>query len=135
MNASLDELSAALEQAKAAEMDATATRIESENKLIALLGVKSEGSATHKGAAYKVTVTGVVHRKVDEAALAAVRATLPPAIFEQVFRFKPDLITAGMRYLQSNEPELYAVAAQAITATPGKPSVRVEHLAANEAAA
>lgn len=131
----IDTLSAALEAAKAAEMAATAARIEAESALLSLLGCKAEGSSTHKGSAYKVTVTGVVHRKVDEAALSAVRAALPPAIFDQAFRFKPDVCTAGIKYLRNNEPALYAIAAQAITATPGKPSVRVEHIAALDAAA
>jgi hypothetical protein len=122
----LDQLAAALDFAKAKEMHATAQRIEAENALIELLGAKDEGSQTHKGTNYKVTITGNVYRTVDRAALDAVRSALSPAIFEQVFRFKPEVITAGVRYLMLNEASLYAIAAQAITATPGKSSVRVE---------
>ncbi len=122
----LDQAAAALDFAKAKEMHATAQRINAENVLIDLLGVKDEGSQTHKGETYKVTITGNVHRKVDEAALAAVREALPPAIFAQAFRFKPEVVTAGIRYLRLNEADMYAIAAQAITATPGKASVRVE---------
>jgi len=131
----LDVLAAALENAKADEAAATAARIDAENALIELLGVKPEGSATHKSAAYKVTITGNVRRTVDEAALAAVREAMPEALFERAFRFKPEVSVSGVRYLQNNEPELYAIAAQAITATPGKPSVRVEAVAAPESIA
>lgn len=110
---------------KLQENEAKAARIEAELALIALCGVKAEGSTTHKGERYKVMTTGTMYRKVDEAALGAVRSALSPAMFESVFRFKPEVITTGLRYLQSNEPDLYAIAAQAITATPGKPAVEV----------
>lgn len=110
---------------KLQENQAKAARIEAELALIELVGVKAEGSSTHKGDRYKVMTTGTMYRKVDEAALGAVRSKLSPAMFESVFRFKPEVITAGIRYLQANEPQLYAIAAQAITATPGKPAVEV----------
>jgi hypothetical protein len=131
----LDQAAAVFEAAKAAEMHATADRILAENALIKLLGAKDEGSQTHKGDIYKVTITGNVYRKVDEAALGAVRSALSPAIFEQVFRFKPEVITAGVRYLQNKEPGLYAIAAQALTATPGKASIRVEGIEQQKEAA
>ncbi|KAF1706253.1 DUF7173 family protein [Pseudoxanthomonas sacheonensis] len=114
---------------KLQENQAKAARIEAEQALIKLVGCKAEGSSTHKGERYKVMTTGTMYRKVDEAALAAVRSALSPTMFEQVFRYKPEVITAGIRYLQQNEPELYAIAAQAITATPGKPAVEVSVLA------
>ena len=110
---------------KLQENQAKSARIEAELALIKLVGVKAEGSSTHKGEHYKVMTTGTMYRKVDEAALGAVRSALPAAIFESAFKFKPEVITAGIRYLQANEPELYAIAAQAITATPGKPAVEV----------
>lgn len=117
---------------KLQENQAKAARIEAEQALIALCGVKPEGSSTHKGERYKVMTTGTMYRKVDEAALGAVRSALPAAIFDQAFKFKPEVITAGIRYLQQNEPDLYAIAAQAITATPGKPAVEVSVLAVEQ---
>jgi hypothetical protein len=130
----IDTLAAALEAAKIAENAASAARIDAENALIALCGCKDEGSATHRGGAYKVTITGNVNRRVDPAALDAVRGALSPALFDQAFRYKPEVITAGVRYLQNNEPQAYAIAAQAITATPGKPSVRIEAIEQQAAA-
>jgi len=103
-----------------------------EDALAALVGSKPEGSKTIKGTRFKVMTTGVVYRKVDEAALESVRARLSADTFDQVFRFKPEVVTAGVRYLQNNEPALYAIAAQAITATPGK--VRVEVVEIEQAA-
>ena len=111
---------------KLAENQATAARIEAETALLSLVECPAEGSKTYRGSTYKVTVTGNVHRKVDEAALSAVRERLGEAIFERAFRFKPEVSITGIKYLRDNEPELYLVASQAITATPGKSSVRVE---------
>ena len=99
-----------------------------EDALVAMVCSKLEGASTHKGERYKVMTTGVIYRKVDEAALGAVRSALSPVIFDQVFRFTPEVKIAGVRYLQNNEPALYAIAAQAITATPGKVRVEVVEL-------
>lgn len=121
-----DEAAAALEAAKIEEARATAKRLEAEQRMLSLIEAKDEGSVTARGHAYRVTVTYGVNRTVDPAALEAVREKLAPAIFERAFRFKPDVNLTGLRYLQANEPELYAIAAQAITAKPAKPSVRVE---------
>lgn len=114
--------------AKDAENAATAARIAAESDLAHLVPVKAEGSATVTLAGFKITTTGVMNRTVDEAALDAVRGALPAAIFERAFRYKPALDLAGLRYLQQNEPTHYAVAAQAITARPGKTSVKVERV-------
>lgn len=131
----IDELADIVVGLKLQEHQATAARIEAEQALVALLGVKDEGSTTTRGQRYKVTTTGVMYRKVDEAALGAVRSKLSEAIFEKCFKFKPEIVTAGVRYLQQNEPELYAIAAQAIVATPGKPRVEIAVLEAVREAA
>ncbi len=118
-----------LEAAKIAEERARAERIDAEQEVIGLVGeTKAEGASSVRDGQWKITVTGVVNRRIDEAALAAVRERLSPALLEQAVRFKPEPITAGVRYLQNNEPEAYAVFAEALIATPGKPQVRVERL-------
>lgn len=117
----------ALIDAKAAEDAARERRIDAETELLAELPIhKPEGSTTFKVDDYKVTVTTGVNRRIDSALIEHVRATIPPALFEQAVRWKPEANPAGIRYLQNNEPEVYTVLAQAITATPAKPSVRVE---------
>lgn len=125
-----------LQAAKVAEEQARADRIDAEQAVIALAGdLKPEGATTVRDGQWKVTVTTVVNRRLDEAALDAVRQRLPAALFEQAVRFKPEPVLAGVRYLQNNEPDAYAVLADALIATPGKPQVRVEFVAEAKRAA
>lgn len=123
-----DQACAALEAAKIAEASATSARIDAERAVLALCPERDEGSVTERSASWKATVTYVVNRRVDEAALAAVRSKLAPDIFNLAFRFKPDISVSGIKHLRNNEPELYAIAAEAFTATPGKPSVHLERV-------
>lgn len=115
-----------LELAKHTEKLATAARIEAENQLLDLLTAKLEGSVTTNADGYKVTVTYGFNRTVDEAALNAIKDEIPTGLFDQVINYKPSLILAGLRHIQSNEPDTYAVLAQAITSKLAKPSVKVE---------
>lgn len=128
MNPNIEAAAAALVAAKQAEAVATAQRLAAEDALAALLPTKSEGTVTETAGSFKVAVTFGMRRSVDEAALGAVRGQLPPALFARVFRFKPEVSVRDLRYVECNEPELYAIAAQAITTKPSKPSVRVEHI-------
>lgn len=122
----IDNLAAQLEAAKAEEARATQARLDAEAALIDALGVREEGAQTHRGEHYKVTLTGVVNRRFDAAALEALRGAIPAALFAQAVRYKPEPINAGLVYLRNNEPDTYAVLAQALTVAPGKPGVRVE---------
>lgn len=113
--------------AKAAEDAWRDARIAAELALAdSIPSTKDEGSTTAKDGAYKVTVTRTINRRIDREVLGAVRQAIPEALFDRAVRWKPDLDMAGVRYLQSNEPVVYAALAQAITAAPGKPSVKVE---------
>lgn len=122
----IDQAAFRLMAAKAAEQRAAAERIAAEEALARLLPQKDEGTVSEKTDQFKVAVTYGLRRTVDEAALDAVRKELPPALFARLFRFKPEVSVRELKYVQNNEPELYAITAQAITARPGKPSVRVE---------
>ena len=134
MNA-FDQAAANLEAAKAAEAQATAARIAAEQAVIRLMPQRDEGSVTERGLRYKVAVTYGMNRSVDMASLAAVRDKIPHALFDQVVEYAPKLRLAGLRYLQNNEPDTYAVLAQAITAKPAKPQVKVEPIEAAAQAA
>ena len=112
--------------AKAAESAARSARVEVEERLLALLPVRDEGSVTEKHDGCKVTVTYPVNRTIDPAALAAVRASVPAALYDQAIEYAPKLNLSGLKSLRNNEPEVYAILAEAITAKPGKPSVKVE---------
>jgi hypothetical protein len=131
----IDEAAAFLTLAKMQEQRATEARVEAERALLALLPSKDEGSVTHAGESYKVSITFGVNRTLDAAALAAIKDQVPAALFEQAITYKPALQLPGLRYLQSNEPQAYALLAQAITAKPAKPSVKVEPVAQLQQAA
>jgi hypothetical protein len=131
----IDEAAAFLTLAKMQEQRATEARVEAERALIDLLPSKDEGSVTHAGESYKVSITFGVNRTLDPAALASIKDQVPAALFEQAVTYKPALQLPGLRYLQSNEPEAYALLAQAITAKPAKPSVKVEPVAQLQQAA
>lgn len=122
----IDQLAASLEAAKIAESKATASRIDAENALLQVIDSKIEGTVTARGHSYRVTATFGITRNIDAVALESIRDSIPAALLERAVRYKPDLLLTGMRYLQNNEPETYSVLAQAITAKPAKPSVRVE---------
>jgi hypothetical protein len=123
----LDQACAALEAAKIAEHRAAQARIDAEREVLRhVADVKDEGSLTLRGQQYKAVVTYAVNRTIDAAALDAVRERIPAALFEQAIEYKPAIRAAGLRFLRNNEPDTYRVLAQAITAKPGKPSVRLE---------
>lgn len=124
----IDEAAAALEAAKIAEAAATAKRIDAEQVVLRLMESKTEGSVTARGVKYKVTATFGISRTLDPATLESVRGRLAPDVFDQVIEYAPKLRTAGLRDLQKQRPDAYAVLSEAITAKPAKPSVKVEAL-------
>jgi hypothetical protein len=127
---------AALTAAKEAEAAATAARIDCEQAVLAHVSQRAEGSITAHAEGWKATVTYNVNRTVDQAAVASMLSDAKYAwAVQRLFPVKFGLDTSEMRFFQSNEPEYYAQLAQAITAKPGKPSVRVERVAAEREAA
>jgi len=95
-------------------------------ELVALLPKQDEGTVKLTGESYKVAIEYGMNRTIDAAALAAIKDSVPVALFEQAIDYAPKLKLPGLRYLQANEPDAYALLAQAITARPAKPSVRIE---------
>jgi hypothetical protein len=132
---SFDIACAALEAAKIDEASARERRIDAENAVLAFMAERDEGSVTLRGQGWKATAVYGMNRTIDDAALTVVRDAVSPELFHQVIAWKPALKMEGLRYLRNNEPEVYAQFAQAITARPAKPSVRIEMLeVAREAA-
>ena len=107
--------------AKNAEIKANKDRIAAEDELVALLGAKEEGGESHQIGPYKVSITGRLNRKVDFDVLDKlnISADLKPV------KYKPELDLKGLRYLESNEPEVYATFSKALTIEPAKTSVTV----------
>lgn len=123
----IDVAAAALLAAKEAERAATEARIDAEQALIALAGdLKAEGANTLLSDAYKVTITTKITRSVDQARLAEIASQVPGEFGKRLIRWKPDLVMSELRYIEHNEPQVYAIVAQAITAKPAKPAVEVK---------
>lgn len=99
-------------------------RITVEQQIIDEYGCKDEGSQTHKPDGYKVTITGKINRTLDPAAWDSVADRVPANL--SPVKYKPSLDTKGLKYLKENEPDIYRIVAEAITAKPAKPAVKVE---------
>lgn len=115
-----------LASAKALEAQATAQRISAEQAVLAFIPSKLEGSTTVKHGGWKVTATFGMNRTLDIALLEVVRTQIPAALFEQAVIYKPALVLEGLRFLQRNEPDTYRVLAEAISAKPAKPGIKLE---------
>ena len=107
--------------AKTAETAANHARVDIEARIIALTGAKEEGSKTHNIDNLKIEVTGVINRKMDWAAWESVKDSIPENL--RPVRIKLELDETGVKYLQQNEPELYAKLP--MTTKPGKTGVKV----------
>lgn len=110
--------------AKAEEDAARQRRIDLESDIVSEHGCKEEGSATHHADGYKITITGKMNRTLDRGAWESIAPTIPEHL--RPVEYKPSLDVKGLRYLQQNEPELYRIASEAITAKPGKAAVKIE---------
>ena len=118
-----------LAAAKEAEKAATARRLEAEELVLLLAGdLPAETTVKLEADGLKATIRTSMRRTVDAEVLAGIAAQIPEAIGKRVIRWKPDVDLRELRYLQNNEPEIYATLAQAITAKPAKPSVTIEEV-------
>jgi hypothetical protein len=117
----LYELCIKLTQAKAAEEIAKAERVAVEEEIVKLCGARDEGSQTHTAEGFKVEITAVINRKMDWEKWADVESQIPEAL--RPIKMKEELDVPGVKYLQANEPQIYALLP--ITVTPGKTGVKV----------
>lgn len=116
-------------QARAAEQLAQQARLVAELEVLDLLGeIDAEGTTKFEAGDYKISVRCTMNRTVDKDALAQIAPSIPEAIGKRLFRWKPELDLRELRYLQSNEADLYAIVAQAITMKAAKPSISVERV-------
>ncbi|MFU8817398.1 MAG: hypothetical protein ACNA7W_18785 [Pseudomonadales bacterium] len=120
---SLRELAINWLTAKALEGAANHERIRIEQQMLPFLEQKAEGSVTSDVDGFKVTVTNRVNRKLDPAVWSAVGEQIPAEL--RPIKTRIELDDVGVRWLMNNEPELYAIVATAITATPAKPGIKV----------
>ena len=112
--------------AKAAEARAAKNRISLEEELISLLGAREEGAQTHALDGFKVTIEGKLSRKVDWKLFDQIAAKLPEDLVP--VKVKRELDATGVKYLQNNEPQIYAKIAKALTVSPAKTAVTVTRI-------
>jgi hypothetical protein len=117
----IEALSAEWIAAKSAEEAANKARIEIENRIIAALGQKEEGAQTHNIGQYKIEIVGKVNRKMDFAAWDIIKDKFPENL--RPIKVKEELDEKGVKYLQQNEPQLYAILPLEIK--PAKTAVKV----------
>jgi ABC-type lipoprotein release transport system permease subunit len=125
-NRTIHDVAADLMVARALEKTATEQRVAMEEELIALLGgAKIEGADTHHIGPYKVTITGKLNRKLDLKKYDQIVDRIPEAL--RPVKVKRELDVTGIKYLANNEPEIYAMLANAgaLTAEPAKTSVTI----------
>jgi hypothetical protein len=120
----VDDLAARWAIAKDEEGAARDRRLAIEAEIVALLGAKDEGSETHKGDDYKITVKGSLYRKVDADAWGEIVEQVPPE-FRAVIRYKPEVDPKGYKWISDHRPDVLGLISRAITATPGKPGISV----------
>lgn len=120
----LEELAGQWRDAKRAEERARDERVNVEQQIIALTGCKEEGSKTHEAGDFKITVTGKLNRKLDLPIWRDIESKIPENL--RPVTYKPSLDLKGLRYLQNNEPEIYAIAAKAIETKPAKTAINIK---------
>lgn len=118
----LEQLVAEWRIAKKAEAAANKDRTAIEEQIIALTGKRDEGSQTHTVEGFKITVTGKVSRKMDWDKWEQVKSQIAPNLHP--VKYKPELDEKGVKYLQANEPEIYALLP--IEVKPAKTAIEVK---------
>lgn len=123
----LDLACADLEEAKAAEDEARARRLLCEEAVLALVGVKDEGTRTKKAAFYQASTAQTLTRSLVEN-YGEVLDALPAEVFNALVKYKPALDVRAFKALEDESPEYYRIAQAAVIAKPGKPQVKVRLL-------
>ena len=123
MSSNVTGLCGAWLEAKRREDEAKAARIKIEDEISQALDAKDEGSITHKVEPYKVTLSQPIYRKVDMGVWETIKGFIPMEAWP--LRMKVEVDDTGCRWLMENRPDLWKIAATAITATPGKIGVKV----------
>lgn len=125
----VDPLADALEvyvAAKRAEDTARTARLVAEDRILALLPPKEEGSQTVGVGGYKVTLTGKLNYSCDDPrALAEACAGLGWSPSMVPVKTETKLDETGCKWLRHNEPQAWAQIARLVTIKPAKTAVKV----------
>ncbi|WP_419533734.1 DUF7173 family protein [Endozoicomonas sp.] len=124
----LDKLAYELELAKKNEEHARNHRLDIEQQLCDVVGVKEEGSQSSKGDYYKVTTSSGFTRLLDQQKWEEVSKRIPQSLSANLVRTKVELNTKQLKSLQVLDPAHYTIVAEAITTKPKKVAVKYERL-------
>lgn len=117
-------LCAAWLKAKAEEQQAKDARYAIEQQLVDLLEFsKPEGSKTFTLDGFKVECKGSISYSLDAKKWAEIQDQIPDGMRPVKVKLEAD--PTGCKFLRSNEPDLWKIAAQAITAKPAKVGVSI----------
>ncbi|MCF4151779.1 hypothetical protein L2W58_08180 [Dethiosulfovibrio sp. F2B] len=124
----LESMAEEIEKIKAYMAEAKQRKDELEQKIWDLSGLSSHFEGTHSMEAgrFAIKVKGKINRRVDGDALQKVAQEA--GLFDYLstlFRWKPDI---NKREWDKASPEVTNVLAQAIVATPGKPSIEIKEV-------
>ena len=119
----LHDLAIRYSAAKQAEDAAIAARRELAAAIQAATGHTAEGQKTYDADGWKIVVKAPLIRSMDWKRWAEIKDEIPAAM--QPIKIKEELDEKGVKWLMANEPDLYAVVAQAITTKPGAVQVTV----------
>ena len=125
----IDQLAFDLEAAKTHELHAKEARLAIEEKLVALVEKKEEGTISKKGDYYKLSVTFGIDRKVDPEIARSLADEMDREQYNRVFKWKPEISITELKHLRDNKPEVFRQVSRALTAKPKKPSLKVEEIA------
>lgn len=112
--------------AKRDEDAAKQRRLDAEDRILALLPPKEEGSQTVGVAGYKVTLTGKLSYKCEDPralAEACIAAQWSPSMIPVKTETKLD--ETGAKWLRHNEPEAWRLVAKFVEVSPAKTAVKV----------
>jgi hypothetical protein len=129
----LFELARSLSEAKRDEAEAKKKRISVEEEIAKATGFsKPSGSQSYAvsgefGAA-KLTLKQPVTMAVVQDEIAEVKKKIGAAAFKKAFRTKIDVNAKGIAELENSNRDLWLIAMEAITKTPGKVSVELKSL-------
>lgn len=119
----ISKLIAELRAAKMAEETAKKTRLDVENKILALYATPDGGEGTHNDEEF--SIAWKLTRTVDQEKLSA-DFELLGANVQKAFRWKPEVDLRQLRNLQELDAPAYAEAAKYFTSKPAKTSVTLK---------
>ena len=94
-----------------------------EAKLVKSFPAALGSSKTHKHNGYKITTKAPVNYRLDVGIWHSIEDKIPRSLRPVQTKIAAD--AAGCKWLANNEPDLWAICAQAITVTPGKVAVTI----------